>query len=134
MIWKLLLYPVAFIVDRISNVGIAYFWVFVGDRIKCFILNPLLLLSRKNPIKVIFLGQVLQMFFIRFFTSIGGIMILALWGHKYAWVIFLVYLIIRERRPDAVTDSIGAPWHRPASLIGAWLGLALVAFLTAMYT
>ena len=131
MIWKLLLYPVAFIVDRISNVGITYFWLFVGDRIKCFILNPLL--SRKNAIKVVFLGQVLQMFFIRFFTSIGGIMILALWGHKYAWVIFLVYLIIRERFYTA-SYSIGIPWHKPASLIGAWLGLALVAFLTAMYT
>lgn len=131
MIWKLLLYPVAFIVDRISNVGITYFWLFVGDRIKCFILNPLL--SRKNAIKVVFLGQVLQMFFIRFFTSIGGIMILALWGHKYAWVIFLVYLIIRERFM-AASYSIKNPWHRPACLIGAWLGLALVAFLTAMYT
>ena len=135
MIWKLLLYPVAFIVDHISNVGITYFWLFVGDRIKCFILFPLL--SRKNEdtasTKVLFLGQVFQMFFIRFFASIGGIMILALWGHKYAWVIFLIYLIIRERFYTA-SYSIGIPWAKPANLIGAWLGLALVAFLTAMYT
>ncbi len=135
MIWKLLLYPVAFIVDRISNEYVMYLWYFIGVRIQHFFLFRLL--SRRNEervsTKILFLSQVFQMFFIRFFASIGGIMILALWGHEYSWGIFLAYLIIRERF-IIVSYSIAIPWAKPANLIGAWLGLALVAFLTAMYT
>jgi len=135
MIWKLLVYPVAFIVDRISNVLVMYPWKFIGVHIQGFFFFRLL--SRQDEdtdsTKVLFLCQVFQMFFIRFLTSIGGILILALWGHEYSWVIFLVYLIILERFIIA-SYSIAIPWHKPASLIGALLGLALVAFLTAMYT
>lgn len=134
MIWKLLLYPVAFIVDRISNVYVMYLWYFIGVRIQFFFAYELLSRRNKNTAstKVLFLSQVFQLFFIRFFSSIGGIVILALWGHKYSWVVFLVYLIIRER--FIITSySIAIPWHKSASLIGAWLGLALAAFLTAVY-
>lgn len=135
MIWKLFLYPVAFMVDRISNVLVMYPWRFIGLPIQHFFVFRLLSKLDENTAstKVLFLSQVFQMFFIRFFASIIGIVILALWGHEYSWVIFLVYLIIRERFITA-SYSIAIPWAKPANLIGAWLGLALVAFLTAMYT
>ena len=129
MSWELLLYPVAFVIDRISNVYVMYLWHFIGVRIQCFFVFRLL--SRRDEdtasTKVLFLSQVFQMFFIRFFASIGGIVILALWGHEYSWAIFLVYLIIRERFIIA-SYSIAIPWAKPAHLIGVWLGLALVAF------
>jgi len=111
-----------------------YLWYFIGVRIQFFFAYELLSRRNKNraSTKVLFLSQVFQLFFIRFFSSIGGIVILALWGHKYSWVVFLVYLIIRER--FIITGySIAIPWHKSASLIGAWLGLALAAFLTAVY-
>ena len=135
MIWKSLFYPVAYIVDRISNVFVMYLWYFIGFRIQSFFVFRLL--SKRDEgttsTKVLFLSQVFQMFFIRFFASIGGIVILALWGHEYSWVIFLVYLIIRELFITA-NYSIALPWAKPANLIGSWLGVALVAFLTAIYT
>ena len=131
MTWQLLLYPVAFIVDRISNIYVMYPWVFIGMRIQMYFI---ILLSRNKEranTYVLFLGQVFQMFFIRFLSSIGGIMILALWGHKYSWLIFLTYLIIRERFIIA-SYSVSIPWNKPANLIGAWLGLGLVAVLAAI--
>lgn len=132
MIWKLLLYPIAFIVDRISNCVVTILWGWIGMflQARIYMLLPRRYVSSKSGQ---FLSQVLQMLSIRFCSSIGGIAILALWGHEYSWAIFLVYLIIRERFIIA-SYSIALPWHKPASLIGAWLGLALLAFLIAMYT
>ena len=118
MVWKLLLYPVAFVVDRISNIYVMYLWHFIGERIQLFFIFTFLpKLNENTPsTKVLFLSQVFQIFFIRFFASIGGMAILALWGHEYSWVIFLIYLIIRERCMIA-SYSIATPWHKPASLI-----------------
>lgn len=129
MIWQLLLYPVAFMVDRLSNVYVMYPWHFIVEPIANFFVFRLLSRRDKDttPTKILFLSQMFQMFFMRFFASIAGIVILALWGHEYSWGIFLVYLIIRERFIIA-SYSIAIPWAKPANLIGAWLGLALVAF------
>lgn len=134
MIWKLLLYPVAFIVDHISNVcGAILSQHPIVYRIELFLLTPRLN-NQEVSTTVSFLIQMIRMFFIRFFTSIGGIVILALWGHKYSWQIFLAFLIVRERFFNVALYNSEIPWFYPACLIGAWLGLALLAFLTAVYT
>lgn len=136
MVWKLLLYPVAYAIDYISNHVVTLLWGWIGMSLQARIC--MLLPERCNPSNpmVLFLLQVLQMLSIRFCSSIGAVMLLGLWGHKFSWAIFLFVLIVREFHlytMYSISSHTGYIIKR-GNLTGSLIGLALVAVLTAIVT
>jgi predicted MFS family arabinose efflux permease len=148
MMLKLLLYPIAYAVDYISNYVVSFLWEWIGLRIHGIIilsiykfLNSFLQERYENrPIGpvTLFIFQTTQFVLLRFSSSIGAMILLGLWGHRFSWVVYLIFLVVREfyitsqyrYGMGGLTDQVS----RLGNLVGAWIGSALAAVLTVIVT
>ncbi len=134
MVWEILLYFVAYAIDYISNYVVTFLWGSIGLYAQAIIIPKILPEQYVSRELRVFLQSVLQLMLLRFLSSIGGVTILGLWGHSLSWVIFLLFLVVREfythsrYRISGPTGSIITRGY----LTGGLIGLALVGFFTAI--
>ena len=139
MLWKLLLFPVAFVIERIFiYIVYGFLWPYIGLRIEMYISHAWVLLIKRWD----FLGnlwmissRIFQTCFFQFFSSVGAIILLALWGHKFSFVVYLIFIFFRELyiiRHTSVANRTGNYIFKYGALIGLLVALGLLSFIAAM--
>ena len=138
MLWKLLLFPVAFVIERIfTYIVLCFLWPYIGmwlDGYLCYVWRPLI--KRREVGELIaFQSRVFQTCFFQFFSSVGAILLLALWGLKFSYVVYLVYIFFCELyviRHTSVASITGNRIFKYGALIGLSIALGLLSLIAAM--